>query len=102
MWLNIKKKKCKKLPVLHIVYTHTHFQDSIFLKGESARDLSDRFIKASSSVYVGYPKILIKDHGSVFTSEDWRSWTSMSGISLKISGMESNNFNGVVERYHDP
>lgn len=102
MWLDIHKKRKRKVPLLHIVDTQTHFQNAVFLKGESVRDVWDGFIEAWSSVYVGYPRVLKSDQGSVFTSKKWREWTSMAGINLEISGIESHNSNGVVERYHDP
>jgi len=98
-WLDVGKKL--KAAVLHIVDTHTHFQNAVFLKGGSARDVWDAFIEAWSSVYVGYPTTLKTDHGKVFTSKSWRDWSSMAGISLD-SGIESHNSCGVVERYHDP
>ena len=100
MLLDVNKRR--QAPVLHIVDSQTHFQNAVFLKGESARDVWDAFIEAWSTVYVGYPKTLKTGHGKIFTSKDWKNWTSMAGINLEISGIESHNSNGVVERYHDP
>lgn len=100
MWLDVGKRR--KAPILHIVDTQTHFQNAVFLKGESARDVWDAFIEAWSTVYVGYPQTLKSDHGKIFTSKSWKEWSSMAGINLEISGIESHNSAGIVERYHDP
>lgn len=100
MWLDVNRSR--KAPILHVIDTQTHFQNAVFLKGESARDVWDAFIEAWSTVYVGYPKTLKTDHGKIFTSKQWRSWTEMAGINMEISGIESHNSNGIVERYHDP
>lgn len=56
LWLNIKGKR-KKVPALHIVDIHTHFQNAIFLKSESSRHIWDGFVEAWASVYIGYPRI---------------------------------------------
>lgn len=89
LWLDIGKRR--KAPVLHIIDTQTHLQNAVFLKGESARDVWDAFIEAWSTVYVGYPKTLKSDHGKIFTSKSWKEWSSMVGINLEISGIESHN-----------
>lgn len=102
MWLKLNDTKKKKVPILQIIDTHSHFQSALFLKGESARDIWDAFIEAWSTVYVGYPRTLKADHGSVFTSKNWKEWSAMAGINLEISGVESHNSNGLIERYHDP
>lgn len=49
----------------------------------------------------GLPNILKTDHGSGFTSKDWRRWTSMAQISLETSRIEPHSSNGVIERHHD-
>lgn len=100
MWLDVRRKR--KAPVLHIVDTHTHFQNAVFLKGESARDVWDAFVEAWTSVYIGYPRVVKTDHGKIFTSKSWTEWAKMAGVQMEISGIESHNSNGVVERYHSP
>ena len=95
MWL-------KGRPLLHIVDTHTRFQNAILLKGESAQDVWDAFVEGWASVYIGYPNRIRSDRGSVFTSKFWRGVTSLHGIDIQLSGVESHNSIGVGERYHAP
>lgn len=101
MWLDTGNGK-RKSPILHIIDSDTHFQNAVFLKGESARDIWDAFTEAWSTVYIGYPTTIKTDHGSVFTSKKWRGWTESAGINIEISGIESHNSLGVGERYHAP
>lgn len=42
------------------------------------------------------------DRGSVFTSKFWNDVTTLHGIEVQISGVESHNSIGAGERYHDP
>ena len=58
MWLDNKKKKRIKVPVLHVVDSQTHIPNAVFLKGESFRGVWDGFIEAWTSVYIGYPQAL--------------------------------------------
>lgn len=44
--LNTENKNSKKVLLLHIVDTYSHFQKAIFLSGESARDVWAGFIEA--------------------------------------------------------
>lgn len=92
----------KRNPLLHIVNTQTRFQNAVLLKGESAKDVWDAFIEGWASVYIGYPNRIRADQGSIFTSKFWNGVTSLHGIELQISGVESHNSIGVGERYHEP
>ncbi|CDF36991.1 unnamed protein product [Chondrus crispus] len=89
-------------PILHVVDTRTNFQNVALLKGQSACYVWYAFVKAWSSVYVGYPNRMGADQGSVFTSKLWEDVTLMHGIELQMSGVESHNSLGVGERYHGP
>lgn len=100
LWLDTGSKK--KAPVLHSVDMRAHFQNAIFLKGESARNVWDAFVEAWATVYTGYPQSIKSDHGSLFTSKDWENLTDMAGIQIEISGIESHNSISVGERYHEP
>lgn len=61
MWL-------KGNPLLHIVYTQTHYQNAVLLKGESSQDVLNAFVEGWASVYLGYTNLIGADTGSVFTS----------------------------------
>lgn len=82
--------------------TQTRFQNAVLLKGESAKDMWDAFIEGWASVYIGYPSRIRADQGSTFTFKFWNSVTSLHGIELRLSGVESHNSFGVEERYHEP
>jgi len=100
MYIDISKQR--KAPILHVVDTQTHFQNAIFLKSESAKDVWAAFIETWASTYTGYPRKMRTDQGSTFTSMDWGKYTTASGIELIVSGIESHNSLGSGERYHDP
>ena len=89
-------------PILHIVDTHTHFQNAIVLKSKSTRDIWDAFVEGWASVYMGYPNRMRVDQESSIMSKGWEAMASAQGIELKASGVESHNPLGVGERYHHP
>lgn len=91
-----------RTPILHIVDTHTHYQNAIPLKGESAADVWEAFVEAWASMYAGFPSKIRADQGSIFTSNYWRKCTEDVGIELQLSGVASHNSIGVGERYHGP
>lgn len=53
--------KRKKAPVLHVLDANTHFQNAIFVKGESSYDICNASMECRSSVYVGYPRVIKTD-----------------------------------------
>lgn len=94
--------KTRKAPVLHIIDTQMRFQNAILLKGQSACHVWDAFIEAWSTVYIGYPNTLRVDHRSIFTSQQWNSWSLLAGMDFAISDIDSDNSDVMIERYHDP
>lgn len=90
-----------KAPILHIIDGHTHFQNALLLKGESARHVWDAFIECWSTLYNGYPRKIQIFKGPIFASEKCKEWTNMAGINMEFSRIESPNSNGLVEQYYD-
>ena len=89
-------------PALHAVDVGTHYQNAVFLKGESVQHVWEALIECWASVYIGFPNKLRTDQGSVFTSKAWDELTRLHGIELQLSGVTSHNSIGVGERYHAP
>lgn len=89
-------------PAIHVVDTHTHYQNAVLLQGKSASAVWDTFVEAWASVYVGYPNRMRVDQDGIFTSKFWDQVTSLHGIELQLSGVESHNSIGSGERYHAP
>ena len=56
-------------PVLHVVDTHTSFQNAIFIKNKSPEGLWKSFTDCWSTVYLGLPNILRVDQEASFNSE---------------------------------
>ena len=89
-------------PAFHAVDVGTHYQNAVFLRGESVQHVWDALVECWASVYVGFPNKLRTDQGSVFTSKAWSELTRLHGIELQLSGIASHNSIGVGERYHAP
>lgn len=88
--------------VLHVVDIDTHFNNAIFLKGQSVEDVWEVFLSCWSTVYLGNPDKLKVDQGSAFTSVRWTKLCDKIGIEVVESGIEHHNALGSGERYHDP
>ena len=89
-------------PVLHVVDTHTGYQNVALPKSLTAQHVRDAFLEAWFTVYVGIPHRIRADQGSGFTSKFWDNITAIHGIDLQLSGTESHNSLGIGERYHAP
>ena len=88
--------------ILHVVDSATRFSSATFLKyyEQSVEGIWLAFIEAWRTIYTRYPNRLRTDAGSVFTSPRWKDLTDMSGIELRISGVEAHNSFGIGERLH--
>lgn len=62
MWLENK-------PLLHVVWTHTHFGNETWVQSKSARDIWLAFLECWSTVYVGYPNKIRSDREAGVTSD---------------------------------
>lgn len=87
-------------PVVHVVDTHTNYQNAEFVQSKAVDDLWQTFVKCWSSVYLVYPESIRLDQEASFNSESFRKYCRESGIQLKFSGVESHNSISVGERYH--
>ena len=90
--------------VLHVVDAATRFYAASFLKdyGQSVEGIWLALIEAWCTIYTGYPNRLRTDAGSVFTSPRWEDLTDVSGIEIRISGVEAHHSLGIGGRLHAP
>ena len=58
-----------KKPVLHIIDTHTSFQNAMFITEKSPEGLWTAFVECWSTVYLGFPNVLRVDQESSFYSD---------------------------------
>ena len=42
------------------------------------------------------------DHGSAFTSNEWKELAEENGVVVKLTGIQHHNGIGLCERYHGP
>lgn len=89
-------------PILHVVDTHTGFQNATILKGKLVYDIWYAFIECLASSYIGYPSIIRLDQEAGFAAESLKDLASAHGIVLQFSGAQSHNSIGSGERYHAP
>lgn len=89
------------VPVLHVVDTHSKFQNEGALGSSSVRDISIAFIEYWAPVYIGYPNVTRLDRSENFTSSTFHEIASLPYIKLQFSGTESHNSIAFRERYHD-
>lgn len=90
--------------ILHIVDSATRFSSAVFLDdyGQRVEGIWNAFIDIWCTMYTGFPNRRRTDAGPVFTSTRWRHITDMTGIEIRISGVEAHNSLGIGERLHDP
>ena len=93
MWLEGKA-------ILHFADCHTRFNSASQLKGRNVGYLWEAFIKCWSGLYTGYPRKVLVDQGSAFTSIRWKRLCDIVGTELQLSGAESHHSLGSGERYH--
>lgn len=89
-------------PVLHAVDETTHFAAASFLKNISATEVWKTFTRIWTHVYMGPPDYLRLDQGSQFTSHEFISSATSTGIELLHSPIENPASMSHVERYHAP
>jgi transposase InsO family protein len=94
--------------VLHVVDTATRFSAETFLYshngsfGQSVEGVWLALIETWFTLYTGYPNRLSIDAGSIFASPKWKKLSNMAGITLRMSGVETQNSLGIGERMHGP
>lgn len=50
-----------KVPVLHVVDTHTAFKNAEFIRGKSSKELWESFLRCWVTLFIGYPNTLRLD-----------------------------------------
>lgn len=89
-------------PVLHVIDTHTHFQNATVLRSKRSEDIWAAFVECWASLYVGYPRVIRLDQEASFRATVFDDLATANGIELRFSGTESHNSIGPGERYHGP
>lgn len=89
-------------PVLHVVDTHTRYQNAVFIKDKSVQGLWEVSIVCWTSVYTSYPQTIRLDKESSFDNSFFRQACTEQGIHLQFSGVESHNRIGIREKFHGP
>lgn len=89
-------------PVLHVVDTHTHFQNATVLRSKRTEDIWAAFVECWASIYVGYPRVIRLDQEASFRASVFDDLATANGVELRFSGTESHNSIGPGERYHAP
>lgn len=82
MWLG-------KTPVLHVVATHTMYQNAEFIMGKLANSLWETFLRVLVTIFICFPNTMHLDHETSFNSEVFRNNSAEVGMSLQFSGIES-------------
>ena len=93
LWLN-------GIPALNVVDTHNSFQNSIFVEDKTPEGLWKAFIECWTTVYLGFPNVMIVDQEASFHSDKFMELCDSYGITLQFSGVESHNSIAKGERYH--
>ena len=92
----------RQQPILHVVDLSTNFSAARILPGQSVQGVWSAFLQCWVSVYPGYPDVIKTDQGSVFTSSEFLKLSTMAGVKIELSGVESHNSLSAGEKYHDP
>ncbi|CDF36780.1 unnamed protein product [Chondrus crispus] len=86
--------------VLHMVDKDTKFSAAAFLPKQTVDELWSTYLSHWILPYIGHALEIHADQGPQFRSRRFASYTSMEGVQLRLSGVESHNSLGVGERYH--
>lgn len=89
-------------PILHIVDTHTHYQNAVFIRSNRAEDIWYASVEGWASLYLGYPNVIRLDQEDSFCSNFFKDVSVAHGIDLRFSGVEAHNSIGPEEMYQDP
>ena len=93
MWLNGS-------PVLHVVDTHTSFQNAAFVVDKSPEEFWRSFKKCWTTVYLGLPNVLRVDQEASFHNAKFMALCNIHGVTLQSSEVESHNSIDKGERFH--
>ncbi len=87
---------------VHIVNTGTHFGAAQFIQTVDTQSVWNALLECWVLVYACQPDIFFMDHGSAFTSNEWKTSAEGNRVPLKFSGVQHHNRIEICEPYHDP
>lgn len=88
--------------MLHVVDILTRFQGAVVLKSKSAENVWSALMECCVTLYLGYPYIMRVLHESAITSDSFRRTAVANGITILISGIQSDNSLVAGEPYYAP
>lgn len=86
--------------ILHVTDRGTLFSAAKYLRKADAKTVWNTFVQTCSLLYVGHPKSILTDQGSVFRREEWKGMCMASDIKLRFTGTESHNSLNAGESLH--
>ena len=88
------------IPRLSIVNAGTNSMSARFLIRVNTETFWNTFIYAYALVYSSFPRKMLTDEGSAFTSSEWKQNCTHANILLRHTGTESHNSLASGEMYH--
>lgn len=87
-------------PILHILNTHTLFQNALPIRTKSTEHVCYAFVEGLASLNIGYPNVIRLDHESTCKSDYFRNYAYANVIQFLFSVIDSHNSIGTGELYH--
>lgn len=94
MWL-------EETPIIHVLDTHTKFQNATVLRGKKSSDVLQEFVECYTTLYNVYSDIIGLDLEAGFIAASFRDLATTHGIILQISEAQSHNRKGFEEKYQE-
>ena len=88
------------IPVLSIVDAGTNFMSARFLTRVNTETVWNTFLYAWALIYSSFPRKMLTDECSAFTSNEWKQNCANANIRLRHTGTESHNSLASGEMYH--
>ena len=89
-------------PFLHMIDLQTHFRATTFVSSVIVESVRLAFFECWAFTYTYFSDRIKADQGRQFVCPCLKDLTDVSGIELKVSGMEIHNYLGAGERFQDP
>ena len=90
--------------VLHAIDRDTDYGAAKFVRSQTKNPTTaqiwETFVEMWALMYTGLPDIVMTDHGSTFTSRDWKFTLTENRVAHVLTGVESHHSNGQVESAH--
>lgn len=87
----------KQRLVLHMIDAGTRFTAAAFLPAIDVDTVRNNFVKACSSLYVGFPDSMLKYQGFVFISSEWNGASRASALTPRHTGTKSATSTGLAK-----